>query len=112
MLTYCSRLPVSLLLAVLMIGLTAAAALALSDQRRDEMIHLVRQDCGSCHGLTLKGGLGSALLPENLEPLDAATIAMIILEGKSGTPMPAWKNLLTPDEALWIARHLKQGFPP
>ncbi|HAF55336.1 MAG TPA: cytochrome C55X NirC, partial [Thauera sp.] len=30
-------------------------------QRARELIHIVRQDCGSCHGLTLKGGLGPAL---------------------------------------------------
>ena len=29
--------------------------------RRAELVTLVRQDCGSCHGLTLKGGLGPAL---------------------------------------------------
>jgi hypothetical protein len=34
-------------------------------QRQKELIHLVRQDCGSCHGMTLQGGLGPALLPAN-----------------------------------------------
>ncbi len=109
---YCSRLPSSLLLAVVAIGLSAGATLALSEQRQAELIHLVRQDCGSCHGMTLKGGLGSALLPDSLQQLDAETMAWIILEGKSGTPMPAWKGLLTREEALWISRQLKEGFPP
>ena len=32
-------------------------------ERARELIHIVRQDCGSCHGLTLAGGLGPALTP-------------------------------------------------
>ena len=35
-------------------------------ERARELIHIVRQDCGSCHGLTLAGGLGPALTPEVL----------------------------------------------
>jgi len=32
--------------------------------RQAALVDLVRQDCGSCHGMTLKGGLGRSLLPE------------------------------------------------
>ncbi len=32
-------------------------------QRARELIHIVRQDCGSCHGLTLAGGLGALSRP-------------------------------------------------
>ena len=109
---YGSRLPSRLLVVAVAAGLSAGAARALSEQRQAELVYLVRQDCGSCHGMTLKGGLGSALLPESLQSLDAEAMAWIILEGKSGTPMPAWKGLLTREEALWISRQLKEGFPP
>lgn len=84
----------------------------LSELRRAELTHLVRQDCGSCHGMTLKGGLGKSLLPDELAALDATQIRDVILEGMPGTPMPPWKSLLSQDEAQWIAHQLKIGFPP
>ena len=34
--------------------------------RRAQLVHMVREDCGSCHGMTLKGGLGPSLLPAAL----------------------------------------------
>lgn len=74
-----------------------------------ELQNLVIQDCGSCHGLTLKGGLGPALHPRNLETLPAAAVAAIIREGVPGTAMPPWKALLTDHEIRWISEQLKSG---
>ncbi len=84
---------------------------AISPERARALVHLVRQDCGSCHGLTLKGGLGKPLLPADLADRDAETLAEIILDGIPDTPMPPWRGQLTEAEALWIARRLKEGFP-
>jgi len=81
----------------------------LSNARQNELTHLVKQDCGSCHGMTLKGGLGPALLMENLQDKPILFIQNTILYGRSGTAMPPWKTLLTEQEALWIAEQLKQG---
>lgn len=89
----------------------AAGPVAPSAAREGELVHLIRQDCGSCHGMTLKGGLGAPLLPENLAGKDAAVLAAIILDGLHGTPMPPWRPLLTEAEAAWIARKLKEGLP-
>jgi len=36
----------------------------ISAERQTELLYLLKQDCGSCHGMTLQGGLGSSLLPE------------------------------------------------
>jgi cytochrome c55X len=80
--------------------------------RQHALRYMVRQDCGSCHGMTLKGGLGSPLLPDRLDGADPAALADIILNGIPGTPMPPWQNLLTAGEALWIAGELKKGLPP
>ncbi len=94
-------------------GAVTAHALAASPapERAQALIHLVRQDCGSCHGMTLKGGLGKPLLPENLADRDAEALADIILDGIPDTPMPPWSGQLNREEALWIARKLKEGFP-
>ncbi|MBP9181665.1 MAG: cytochrome c [Fuscovulum sp.] len=92
--------------------LTCAPALAEMPQgRAAELEHIVTQDCGSCHGLTMKGGLGRPLTPEALAHADREGLALIILDGIPGTAMPPWRPLLTEDEALWIAAWLKKETP-
>jgi cytochrome c55X len=79
--------------------------------RRSELITLVRQDCGSCHGLTLKGGLGPALLPINLKDKPESYLKTVILHGMPDTAMPPWQRFLSDAEAQWIVSNLKEGFP-
>ncbi|HTN32783.1 MAG TPA: cytochrome c [Marinobacter sp.] len=74
-----------------------------------ELKNLLLQDCGSCHGITLKGGLGPPLLPRNLEHLSVDAVTAIIREGIPGTAMPSWKLLLAPEDMQWIGRQLKEG---
>ncbi len=109
------QLTVSLILGAVALAapsdLSAQAALSTPKKPVKELVRLVRHDCGSCHGLTLKGGLGKPLLPENLAGRDAETLAQIILDGIPGTPMPPWRGILSERDALWIARKLKEGFP-
>lgn len=87
----------------------AASEETLPQARKDQLSHIVKQDCGSCHGMTLKGGLGPALLPENLAEKPVLFIQHTILYGRTGTAMPPWKTLLTEQEALWISQQLKAG---
>lgn len=77
--------------------------------RQSELRNLVLQDCGSCHGMTLKGGLGRPLLPEDLAHLEIAALAQIVLDGVPNTPMPPWRGLISTADAEWIARALKTG---
>lgn len=79
--------------------------------RQAELVHLVRQDCGSCHGLTLKGGLGPALLPETLQDKPIDYLKAVVLHGISSTAMPPWQRFLSDAEAEWVVVHLKKGFP-
>lgn len=95
-------------LAAFALALVAFPALAgdLPPNRAAELERLVRQDCGSCHGMTLKGGLGSDLRAEALAGVEPETLAQIVLDGIPGTAMPPWRPLLTEGEALWIAEYL------
>ena len=79
--------------------------------RQHQLIHLVRQDCGSCHGMTLQGGLGPALTATALRERSPGNIVATILHGRPGTPMPPFKGILDEAEADWIARRLLAGFP-
>lgn len=67
---------------------------------------LVHQDCGSCHGLTLKGGLGPDLRSHNLEHHDINSLTEVILDGIPGTAMPPWNPLISVEAANWIAQYL------
>lgn len=90
----------------------ALAGQAQADATRQvELVRLVRQDCGSCHGMRLKGGLGPALLPADLADRPAEFLKYTILQGRPGTPMPGWSRFVSEAEADWIVARLKSGFP-
>lgn len=111
-----------MLAAALAGGLAAGTALAadppaarssagIPPARQSELTHLVRQDCGSCHGMTLNGGLGPALTPQALARKPAVYLTSVILDGRRGTAMPGWRPLLSEAEAAWIADRLLKGMP-
>jgi len=77
--------------------------------RQQELIYMVRQDCGSCHGMTLKGGLGPSLLAERLAKLPDAFLVETIKRGRPGTAMPPWLPILNENEIKWIVKWLKRG---
>jgi|SaaInlStandDraft_4_1057021.scaffolds.fasta_scaffold112793_2 cytochrome c55X len=86
-----------------------AATAPVDATRQAELSVLLEQDCGSCHGLTRKGGLGSALLPDNIAHFTDEALIEIILDGVPGTPMPPWRRFLNRAEASWIVDRLRQG---
>jgi cytochrome c55X len=89
-----------------------AAELPVPDAKRQaELVRLVRNDCGACHGQTLKGGLGPSLLSEDLRDLPPESLRETILKGRPNTAMPPWKAFLTEAEAAWIVEKLQEGFP-
>lgn len=87
----------------------AAADTGISPQRQTQLIHLLRQDCGSCHGMTLKGGLGSPLLPDNLTGKPDELLVDTILNGRPDTAMPPWRGELSHTEAAWLVEQLREG---
>lgn len=103
----------SKLFAAFSAGLFAAQGWAAepSAERQRELVRLVRQDCGSCHGMTLQGGLGPALTPDALKGKPAESLAATIFGGRPGTPMPPWNRFVSEAEASWIVQRLMAGFP-
>lgn len=93
-------------------GIPALAEEAVpSPERQIELIQLIRNDCGSCHGLTLAGGLGPALLPGALRDKPLTGLQQTILQGRPGTPMPPWAQIVSEFEAEWMVRQLMTGLP-
>lgn len=77
--------------------------------RQNELLYFIKHDCGSCHGMTLKGGLGPALLPETLSAKPKDYLVTTIMEGRKNTAMPPWKTMLSQDDAIWITEQLQNG---
>ncbi|MDT8344311.1 MAG: cytochrome c [Thermohalobaculum sp.] len=81
-------------------------------ERAAALERLVVQDCGSCHGLTLKGGLGPDLRAMTLAGAEPDSLAAIILDGVPGTAMPPWRPLISEEDARWIADYLLRSARP
>jgi len=100
----------AVLSAVTLLVLSAAPAAASAEpspERQAELRNLLVQDCGSCHGLTLAGGLGPPIRAEDLSFKPVEYLAYTILHGRPGTAMPPWRPFLSEAEAVWLAQVLK-----
>lgn len=93
---------------VMMVNLPALSA-GVDAARQAELLHLLKHDCGSCHGMTRKGGLGPSLLPDKLRARPQALLVNTVLEGRPGTPMPPWRGLLSEQDVHWLVEALRQG---
>lgn len=93
---------------VLILSIPSALAEFPSPERQQELRNLLEHDCGACHGLSLKGGLGSALTPEALAGKSDDFLVTTILEGRKSTAMPPWKKFLQESEARWLVQELRK----
>lgn len=79
----------------------AAALLALTDggaAQASDAPQLYGQHCAQCHGAGRLGGIGPALLPENLRRLRKKRTNQVIAHGRPATQMPGFSETLTADE--------------
>lgn len=99
-------------LGLILLSLISASVIAeetLDAAAQSRLKHLLLQDCGSCHGLRLTGGLGPAITPQALEGKSREYLIATVLYGRPGTPMPPWKAILRENEVAWIVDRLLQG---
>lgn len=87
--------------------LSGSCFAAPSPERQIELRNLLKNDCGACHGLTLQGGLGLPLKPENLAGKPDDYLIEIITNGRKDTAMPPWKPFLNQDEISWLVYFLR-----
>ena len=84
-----------------LLALVALAAFGDEDPSR-----IYRANCVSCHGENRLGGMGPALLPENLARLKKADAARTIRDSRPGVQMPAFRDVLSAQQiealAAWI----------
>ncbi len=75
--------------------LAAGAADPAPNARAEESEDLYAQHCAVCHGADRLGGMGPALLPENLGRLSRAATQEVIANGRHATQMPAFAATLS-----------------
>lgn len=81
-----------------MFGLFAIANPSRSEvlnTHQNSVNQLYQQHCVACHGASRLGGMGPALLPENLSRLKKQQAADVIAQGRVATQMPAFSKLLS-----------------
>jgi cytochrome c55X len=101
-----SRYPYILLLALVFCIPVQTAVADLSIERQQQLDSLLTHDCGSCHGLTRKGGLGPALQAEDMKKYSPEALVAVILNGIPQTAMPPWGALLNSHDAQYLANEL------
>lgn len=88
-----------------------ALAEAPSPARQAQLEHLLVQDCGSCHGLRMTGGLGPAITRTALAGKPRESLIATVTHGRPGTAMPGWSALLDEQDVAWLVDLLIEGYP-
>lgn len=89
-----------LLISSLLFGFSSGFAQQISVKK------LYSQHCASCHGTDRLGGMGPALLPENLKRLRKKKALEVIANGRAATQMPAFAKSLNPGQIQSLAKYI------
>ena len=71
-----------------------------------------KQHCAACHGPDRLGGIGPALIPENLARLRKAEAEKVIREGRSATQMQGFGQQLNSDEIKALVEYAYTPITP
>lgn len=88
----------------------SVAALSVSASA-DPALILYQQHCAACHGDDRLGGIGPALLPENLKRLRKNAAVATISKGPPASQMPAFDNQLNDDQISLLADFIYRPLP-
>ena len=83
------------------LGLVGIANLTSANDLKSSEVNvekLYEKHCIACHGTSRLGGMGPALLPENLSRLKKHDAENVILQGRIATQMPAFEKQLSEEE--------------
>ncbi|MHA1568858.1 MAG: cytochrome D1 domain-containing protein [Alphaproteobacteria bacterium] len=72
---------------------------------------LFQQHCASCHGIDRLGGMGPALLPENLKRLRKEAAIKVIEQGRAATQMPAFGKRLAAAKIEALVEYIYTPLP-
>lgn len=72
---------------------------------------LYQQHCASCHGTNRLGGMGPALLPENLKRLRKKKAIKVLAQGRAATQMPAFTEKLSTKDIQSLVKLIYTPLP-
>lgn len=99
------------LLSELILAVVGVIALAVSASAEPDAARLFAEHCARCHGADRLGGLGPALLPENLGRMMGANATAVIANGRTATQMPGFSAKLSKDEIAAVAAYISAPLP-
>ncbi len=100
---------VNALILCMLLGPVAAVA---GEVRSDaQTLALYQQHCAACHGGNRLGGIGPALLPENMGRLKKAMAVKTVANGRAATQMPAFGDQLGNDDIQAIVDFIYKPLP-
>ncbi|AGA33315.1 cytochrome c - like protein [Thioalkalivibrio nitratireducens DSM 14787] len=105
----CVRIP-SVSPASTALGAAAAllAAWPATGSSPDEAQRIYQIHCASCHSGDRLGGMGPALLPENLRRVRRPEAREVIAHGRAATQMPGFSEQLSDDEIMLLVEYIYQ----
>ena len=78
----------------------------------DEAANLLfLQHCAQCHGVQRYGGYAPPLIPQSLQRRKDAELEQIILKGRPQTQMPAFAEVLRPEQVKQLLAHIRTPVP-
>ena len=89
----------------------AFTANGLALQGDEPVAGVYAQHCAGCHGADRLGGIGPALLPENLRRLKPKKALAAIAEGLPASQMPGFEGKLAPEDIEDLARFIYTPLP-
>lgn len=94
------------LLSALLLAGAALTASANTDDPATAKLYL--EHCSACHGMDRLGGIGPALLPENLKRLRSKKAVEVITHGRAATQMAGFKDKLSTEQIAALAKMIYQ----
>lgn len=96
-------------------GVVMTALPLMAGESKMDVNKMFELECQGCHGPNHEGGVGSSLDPKVIGKKNDYMLSEVIMNGKAGTAMPAFKSKMTKDDAdkmvqfllKWEGRQIK-----
>lgn len=86
-------------LGITLAGVAFATLPLMAGESKMDVSKMFEKECQGCHGPNHEGGVGSSLDPKVISKKNDYMLVDVILNGKAGTAMPAFKDKMNKDDA-------------
>jgi len=86
-------------LGITLAGVVFAALPLMAGESKMDVAKMFEKECQGCHGPNHEGGVGSSLDPKVISKKNDYMLADVILNGRAGTAMPAFKGKMNKDDS-------------